>query len=80
VNGQVSTVYTQVWQVDAAPTSSQRDAVAAIEHDGAEVMKLWETFKTSDLSSLNRQLRGASLSEIKIEPDLRQAEPQTDEE
>jgi hypothetical protein len=80
VNGQIGTLYTQVWQVDAAPTSSQLEALAAIERDYDSVMRLWNEFKTADLAALNRQLRQANLPEAHLESDVRHDEAQTDEE
>ena len=35
VNGQAGTLYQQVWQADAEPTSSQMEALATIERDSA---------------------------------------------
>jgi hypothetical protein len=80
VNGQASTLYIQVWQVDAEPTSSQVEAIAATEHDSADVMKRWTDFKNSDLPALNRLLRESKVPEIQIEADLHQDETQVDEE
>jgi photosystem II stability/assembly factor-like uncharacterized protein len=80
VNGQASTLYIQVWQVDAEPTSSQVEAIAATEHDSADVMKRWTEFKDSDLPALNRLLRESKVPEIQIEADLHQDETQVDEE
>ena len=80
VNGQAGTLYTQVWQVDAAPTSSQLDALAATEHDSADILKRWTDFKNTDLPTLNRQLRESKTPEIRIEAGLHQDEPQADEE
>ncbi len=80
VNGQASTLYTQVWQVDAEPTSSQIEAMTATERDSADVMKRWTEFKNSDLPALNRLLRESKAPEIQIEADLHQDEPQVDEE
>ena len=80
VNGQASTLYTQVWQADAEPTSSQVDALAVTEHERAEVLKRWDVFKTADLPALNRQLHDSSLPEVQLEPNPHFQEPQIDEE
>ena len=80
VNGQANTMYGQVWQVDAEPTSAQLQAVAAIDRDYESVMKRWNEFKTTDLAALNRALRNEKLPEIQIESVIRPNEPQTDEE
>ena len=66
------------FRVEAA--TSQAEAVSATESGSAAVMKRWNDFKTSDLPALNRQLRDAKVSEIRIESDLHQEESQADEE
>jgi photosystem II stability/assembly factor-like uncharacterized protein len=80
VNGQVATLYGQVWQADAEPTAAQSAAAAATEHDASDVMKRWDTLKTADLSALNGQLRDASLPEVKIQLDSFGEEASEDEE
>ncbi len=80
LNGQAGTLYQQVWQVDAAPTSSQTEALSAVERDSAEVLKRWTEFKNTDLPALNRQLRESRVPEVQLEADLHQEEPQVDEE
>jgi photosystem II stability/assembly factor-like uncharacterized protein len=67
VNGQIATLYGQVWQVDAEPTSTQTEAIAAAQRDAVEMMKRWEALKASDLATLNRDLKQANLPEVKIE-------------
>ena len=54
VNGQASTLYMQVWQADAEPTSAQMEALSATEHDSADVLKRWNDFKNADLPALNQ--------------------------
>jgi len=80
VNGQASTLYGQVWQADAEPTSSQMEAMATTDRDDADVMKRWNEFKNSDLPALNRQLREANAPEIQLESNTQSEEPQADEE
>ncbi len=80
VNGQASSLYMQIWQVDAQPTSAQTDALPAIERDSADVMKRWDELMNSDLPALNRILRDAKVPEIVLESAIRRDEPQTDEE
>ncbi len=80
VNGQAGTLYGEVWQADAEPTSPQMEAMATTDHDAADVMKRWNEFKTSDLPALNRQLREANAPEIQLESNLQSEEPQADEE
>jgi hypothetical protein len=80
VNGQISTLYGQVWQADAEPTAAQSEAGAAAEHDASDAMKRWEALKTADLPALNRMLRGANLPEVQIESDPHGNESVMDEE
>jgi hypothetical protein len=80
VNGQVATLYGQVWQVDAEPTLAQSEAGAAIEHDASDAMKRWDAMKSSDLPALNRVLRGVKLPEVQIESESRRDETGMDEE
>ncbi|MFZ0278026.1 MAG: glycoside hydrolase [Candidatus Sulfotelmatobacter sp.] len=80
VNGQVTVLYGQVWQADAAPTAAQSEAVTATEHDASDVMKRWDALKTTDLSALNQALRTANLPEVQIESDPHGDEGGMDEE
>jgi photosystem II stability/assembly factor-like uncharacterized protein len=73
-NGQIETLYGQVWQVDAEPTAAQSAAIASAERDAADLMKRWQSLEMTDLPALNRALSGANLPELKIE-----ANPHTDE-
>ncbi len=67
VNGEVATLYGQVWQVDAEPTVAQTQAIASTESEAAEAMKSWESVQSSGLPALNHALAGANLPEVKIE-------------
>jgi len=80
LNGQASTLYQQVWQVDAEPTSSQTEALTAVEKDSSDVLKRWTEFKNTDLPALNRQLRESKVPEVQLEKNIHQDEPQVDEE
>jgi photosystem II stability/assembly factor-like uncharacterized protein len=80
VNGQVSLLYSQVWQADAEPTATQSESVTAAEHDALDVMKRWDALTTSDLPALNRELRAANLPEVHIESDPHQEDSGMDEE
>jgi len=80
VNGEASTLYQQVWQVDAEPTASQMQALIRTEHDGTDVLKRWNDFKAADLPALNRLLRESKVPEVNLQADSHQDEPQIDEE
>jgi hypothetical protein len=80
LNGQAGTLYQQVWQVDAEPTSSQRAALSSTEHDSTDVLKRWNDFKVADLPALNRLLREAKVPEVQLDADAHAEESQVDEE
>jgi photosystem II stability/assembly factor-like uncharacterized protein len=80
VNGQAGTLYGQIWQADAEPTSSQVEAMSGTEHDSADVLKKWSEFKGADLPALNRLLRESKIPEVQLDADLHQEESQVDEE
>jgi photosystem II stability/assembly factor-like uncharacterized protein len=67
INGEATTLYQQVWQAEAAPTTSQSDALAATEHGSAGVLERWMEFKNTEVPALNRRLREKQAPEIRIE-------------
>jgi photosystem II stability/assembly factor-like uncharacterized protein len=67
VNGDAGTLYQQIWQVDAEPTSPQVEALGAVERGGADALKRWHEFKNRDLPEINRRLRDAKVPEIRVE-------------
>jgi len=79
-NGQVSTLYQQVWQADAEPTSSQMTALDASVRASNEVLKRWTDLKSTSLPELNRVLRDSQAPEVKIEDHPRPIETSVDEE
>jgi photosystem II stability/assembly factor-like uncharacterized protein len=80
LNGEVATLYQQVWQADAEPTSSQMEALAATEHDGADLLKRWTEFKNSDVPALNRVLQESQAPELRLESDSHPEEAQADDD
>ena len=80
VNGQASTLYQQIWQVDAEPTSSQMTALDAAEHARDEVLKRWADFKSKAVPELNRRLRESHAPEVHFEDHPTQIESSVDEE
>jgi photosystem II stability/assembly factor-like uncharacterized protein len=79
VNGDASTLYQQVWGVDAQPTASQTEALTKVEAEATDVLKRWKEFKSIDLPALNRQLKESHTPEIRPETEPHE-EPQPDEE
>jgi hypothetical protein len=80
INGAAGTLYQQVWQVDAAPTSSQIAAFTTTQHESADVMKRWQQFLQSDLPAANRSLHDANIPEIKPDSEIEYDQSQGDEE
>ena len=80
VDGQVATLYGQVWQVDAEPPKAQSEAFVAVDRDAADVMKRWDTLKTKDLPALNRALHEVHLPEVQIDANPHKEDAGMDEE
>jgi len=80
VNGEVSTLYQQIWQVDAEPTTPQMEALAATQSASTAALKRWSEFTKSDLPALNRLLRDAKIQEVQVEANPHLPETQVDEE
>ena len=80
VNTEAGTMYQQVWQVDADPTSSQNAAISATERASNDVLKRWIDFRNHDLPGLNQLLRAAQIPEIHAEADFHRDESESDEE
>ena len=80
VNGEASTLYQQVWQADAEPTSSQMSVLSSTESGAKSALARWKDLQSTDLPALNQSLRGASLPEIQPEKDAHAEESQVDEE
>jgi hypothetical protein len=80
VNGAAGTLYQQVWQADAEPTSVQLELVSSTERDSAEALKRWNDFKSTDLPALNRLLHDSKSNEINAQAEVDQPEAEIDEE
>jgi len=81
VNGNINVLYKSVAGADAKPTRAQAEASVEAEHDLAVVMEQWDELKTTDLPTINRQLRDANLPEIHPErkPDQDESDTNVDE-
>jgi hypothetical protein len=80
VNGEAATLYGQVWQVDAEPTTAQIEAGAVLKRESADVMKRWTDFSRTELPDMNRMLRQAHIPEIDAHTNLEQEDVLIDEE
>ncbi len=65
--GEVYSLYIQVGQSDAAPTSAQEQASAHMVSELAEVLPEWERLRTSSIPAANRQLQGAHLPTLSLD-------------
>jgi len=80
VNGDASTLYLAIWNVDAQPTVPQTEALAKVEAEAADALKRWKEFKATDLAALNRQLRESNSPEIQPKVESTQEDSDVDEE
>jgi hypothetical protein len=80
VNGESSTVYQQIWSVDAEPTSAQMEALDATERAATDLLKRWTDLKNTSVPELNRVLRESQSPEVRIEDHPPQVETAVDEE
>ena len=65
--GEASSLYIQVGQSDAAPTSAQEQAFAHLLSGLAAVLPDWERLKASTIPDANRQLQGAHLPPLSFD-------------
>jgi len=80
VNGHAETLYQQIWGPDAAPTSSQSEALASVERESADALKRWNGFKSSDLPAFNRVLHDEKAPEIQLQSNVPPEDLDGDEE
>jgi hypothetical protein len=80
VNGEASTMYQQIWSVDAEPTSAQMEARDATERASTELLKRWTDLKNTSVPELNKVLRESQAPEVRIEDHPPQVETAVDEE
>ena len=71
VNGDVGTLYGEVDRADVASTPAQTAAIADVERDFSGLMTSWGEIEKTDLPTLNRELRGAGLPEIRVAAESR---------
>ncbi len=76
-SNELGTLYSEVSRADVAPTASQVSAATEVEHDFSGVMTRWNAVKTTDLPTLNKQLKNVGLPETRLEQG---AEPEPESE
>ena len=65
--GEISSLYGQVGQADAAPTSAQEQASVHTIHELSEVLPAWEQIEASSIPNLNRLLQAAHLPVLSLD-------------
>jgi photosystem II stability/assembly factor-like uncharacterized protein len=65
--GEASSLYIQVGQSDAAPTSAQEQASAQLVRELTELLPAWDRLKTSSIPAANRQLENAHLPALSLD-------------
>jgi hypothetical protein len=70
----VAALYAEIDRADVAPTAAQDQALVTVEKDFAATMKRWDALRTSDIPSLNRQLKSSGLSELTADSNFKMEE------
>ena len=76
----VAALYAEIDRADVAPTPAQDQALVTVEKDFTATMKRWDALRTSEIPSLNRQLKNAGLPELTAESNVRIEEELGDDE
>ncbi len=80
VNGNLSELYKQVGQADAAPTQAQVEASNKSEAALTYLLSRWSELKSKEITALNQQLKSAGLPQLKLDLPPQQQEGGEDEE
>jgi hypothetical protein len=67
----VAALYAEIDRADVTPTPAQDQALVTVEKDFTATMKRWDELRTSEIPSLNRQLKSAALPELTAESNVR---------
>ena len=67
IAGEDAGLYSQVGQVDAAPTAAQQKAALHANEETEEAMRSWNRWKQGELPKLNGELTAAHLSLLNLE-------------
>ncbi len=67
ISSENAALYTQVGQVDAAPTAAQQQAAAHAGEETGEALRTWNEWKQNSLAKLNSQLTAAHASPLNLE-------------
>ncbi len=67
VAGEVSALYTEVGQVDAAPTAAQRTAAEHVSEELSESLRAWGRLKSTAIPELNDKFRNEHLPTLNLD-------------
>jgi photosystem II stability/assembly factor-like uncharacterized protein len=67
VAGEVSELYTEVGQVDAAPTAAQRTAAEHVSEELSEALRAWGRLKSTAIPELNDKLRNEHVPTLNLD-------------
>jgi phage shock protein A len=67
----IASLYAEIDRADVAPTPAQDQALVTVEKDFTATMKRWDALRTSEIPSLNHQLKSAGLPELTAESNIR---------
>ena len=79
-NANVTALYGQIGQADAAPTLAQSEAATKSESQLSTLLEQWKELKNRDIPALNRQLTAAGLPQLRLDLAPQQQEGGEDEE
>ncbi len=79
-NLNVIALYGEIGKADAAPTVAQVDAANKTQSELSSMLAAWNQLKEHDLPSVNQQLKGAGLPELRLDLPPQQQEGGEDEE
>ena len=66
IAGRARGLFTQIEDVDLAPTPQSVSAVPDILKDSRAIQESWQSFKSQDITALNQELRAAALPVIQM--------------
>ena len=70
----ITALYAEIDRADVAPTAAQDQALVTVEKDFTATMKRWDALRTSEIPSLNRQLKSAGLPELTAKSNIKMEE------
>jgi len=79
-NANLITLYAEIDRADAVPTLAQVDAVNKNEAAFGTMLTRWNQLKSHDIPALNHELKGAGLTELRLDLPPQQQEGGEDEE